>query len=117
MQKSSKILLCVSLEVEPGPCPKSALLFIDCFSLVSAFPPFPDIQLFESAFWNSGNVMEAEGYSLQTRNGGHSKASIPRSPTGSCSVSMSKPENKAFPVARNSFRIISLKNRIQLSKF
>ena len=42
LQKSSKILLCVSLEVEPGPCPKAALLFLDCSSLVSESPPFPD---------------------------------------------------------------------------
>ena len=36
LQKSSKILLCVYLEVEPGPCPQTALLFLDCLSLVSA---------------------------------------------------------------------------------
>ena len=45
--KSSKILLCVSLEVEPGPCPKAALLFLGCSSFVSASLPFPDWQLFE----------------------------------------------------------------------
>ena len=28
LQNSSKILLCVSLEGEPGPCPKAALLFL-----------------------------------------------------------------------------------------
>ena len=87
LQKSSKILLCVSLEVEPGPCPKPALLCPDCSSLVSASPPFPDQQLFESALWNSGKVMEAGVYSLQTRNTGHRKDSVPRSPTGSCLVS------------------------------
>ena len=32
--------------------------------------------------------MEADGYSLQTRKGGHRKAFVPRSPTGSCSVSV-----------------------------
>ena len=32
------ILLYISLE-EPGPCPKAVLLFLDCSSLVSAFPP------------------------------------------------------------------------------
>ena len=42
LQKNSKILLYVSLEVEPEPCPKAALLFLDCSSLVSASPPFPD---------------------------------------------------------------------------
>ena len=38
LQKSSKI----SLEEEPGTCPKSALLFLGCSSLVSASPPLPD---------------------------------------------------------------------------
>ena len=33
--------------------------------------------------------METEVYFLQTRNGGHRKASVPRSPTGSCLVSES----------------------------
>ena len=42
LTKSSKILLPVSLEGEPGPCPKAALLFLDYSSLVSASPPFPD---------------------------------------------------------------------------
>ena len=32
--------------------------------------------------------MEARIYSLQTRNGGHRKVSVPRSPTGSCWVSV-----------------------------
>ena len=41
-QKSSKILFCVSLEVEPRTCIKAALLFLDCFSLVFASRPFPD---------------------------------------------------------------------------
>ena len=31
--------------------------------------------------------MKAEAYFLQTRNGGHRKVSVPRGPTGSCSVS------------------------------
>ena len=56
MQMSSKILLCVSLEVEPGPCPKAALLSLGGFSLFSTSPPFPDQQLFEPALWNSGKV-------------------------------------------------------------
>ena len=41
LQDSSKILFCVSLEAESGPCPKAALLFLDCSSLVSTSPPFP----------------------------------------------------------------------------
>ena len=39
--KELKDFLCmfyVSLEVEPGPCPKTSLLFLDCSSLVSASP-------------------------------------------------------------------------------
>ena len=40
--QNSKRLLCVSLEEEPGPCPKAVLLFLDYSSLVSASPPFPD---------------------------------------------------------------------------
>ena len=41
-QKSSKILFYVSLQEEPGPCPKAALLFLDCSCLVSSSPPFLD---------------------------------------------------------------------------
>ena len=39
LQKESKILLHVFLEEEAGPCPKAALLSLDCSSLVSASPP------------------------------------------------------------------------------
>ena len=39
--KRSKILLHVSHEGEPGPCPKVAQLFAGCSSLVFASPPFP----------------------------------------------------------------------------
>ena len=39
LQKSSKILLCISLEVEPGSCPKATLLFFDCSSLVCILIP------------------------------------------------------------------------------
>ena len=42
LQNSSKILLCIFLEGEPGPCPKAALLFLDCSSHVSVSPPFPN---------------------------------------------------------------------------
>ena len=43
---------------------------IDCSSLVSASPPLPDQQLFESALQKPGKVIEAGVCSLQTRNGG-----------------------------------------------
>jgi hypothetical protein len=42
LQNSSKILLYVSFEGVPGTFPKTVLLFLDCFSFVSASPPFPD---------------------------------------------------------------------------
>ena len=54
------ILLCIFLEEDPGPFPKAALLFLDCSSLVSASPPFPDSQLVEAALGNSGKVTEVE---------------------------------------------------------
>ena len=77
-----KILLCIFLEGEPGPCPKAALLSLDCSSMVSASPPFPDQPLFEPPFWNSGTVMEAEAHSVKTRNGGHRKAYVLRTLLG-----------------------------------
>ena len=48
LQKNLKILLCVSLEVEPGPYPKAALLFLYCSSLV--FPEFM-VELEEWEVW------------------------------------------------------------------
>ena len=42
LQKSSKTVICVALEAKPGSCPKAALLFLHCSSLVSASLPFPD---------------------------------------------------------------------------
>lgn len=39
LQKSSKILSFASLEGEPGRCPETALVFLDCTSLVSASSP------------------------------------------------------------------------------
>ena len=90
LQKSSKILFCIFLEGEPAPRPQAALLCLDGSSLVSASPPFPDEHLSESALGvqgRSGRLNEA--CFLQMRNGGHRNAFMPRSPTGSCSVSRS----------------------------
>ena len=42
LQKSSKTVICVSLEAKTGSGPKTALLFLHCSSLVSASLPFPD---------------------------------------------------------------------------
>ena len=49
--KGLKDFLCmfyVSLEVEPGPCPKTSLLFLDCSSLVSASPAAAAAKLLQS---------------------------------------------------------------------
>ena len=42
LQKSSKILLCVSLEAESEPYSKATLLFLDCSSFIFASSPFLD---------------------------------------------------------------------------
>ena len=91
------------LEVEPGPCPKSAPLFLGCFSLVSASRPFSDWQqFFKSSLWDSWKVMEAGVYSLQARNsrGGEQKGPVARSPTGSCLVSGGRWENRTENVGK-----------------
>ena len=53
----------MSLEAEPGPCPEAA------------FPPF-------LVLWRSGKVLEAEAYSLPTRNGDTEKLLCPGAPQG-----------------------------------
>ena len=40
--KQLEDITCVSFEGGPTTCAKAALLFLDCPSLVSASPPFPD---------------------------------------------------------------------------
>ena len=82
LQKSSKILLRVSLEAEPRSLPKAAILLLVCSTLVSASSPLPDLHLLEPAFWNSGKVLETEIYSLQIRNGEHRKGFTLRNPQG-----------------------------------
>lgn len=69
-RRSSKTLLCVSLEVEPGPSPKAAPWCLGCSCLVSVSPSFREWHLFEPALWNLGKLLEAEAYSLQIRNEG-----------------------------------------------
>lgn len=49
----------------------------DCAPLVSAPPPFPGEQLFESALWDSGRLHEARF--LQTGNGGKTEKFAPGS--------------------------------------
>ena len=83
LQNSSKILFCVSPEGEQGPCPKTALLFLDCSSLISASSPFSDQHLFE--FGTQGRSQRLnKTYFLQTKDREHRKAFMSRSPTESC---------------------------------
>ena len=62
LQKSSKILLCVSLEEEPGPCPRLCY----CFLAAPSLSPHP-----LSSLRNAGKVMEAGVCSTQMRKRGH----------------------------------------------
>ena len=48
LQRPGQDLVTEQLEVEPGPCPKVALLFLDCSSLVSAFPSIPWLLFIQS---------------------------------------------------------------------
>ena len=68
--KQLKILLYVSLDGEPGPCPKAALFLLTVsFSFVS-IPSLPNEQLLESPLWNSGRSWTLnEAYFLKSRNG------------------------------------------------
>ena len=67
--KSTKILLCISLEEDPGSRFNRCTTFLDCSSFVSAFPYFPDLQVLEPALWYSGKVWADKAFSLQMRNG------------------------------------------------
>ena len=50
--KNLKILLCIFLKEEPGPCSKAVPWFLGSSSFVSAFPPFPALALFVPALRN-----------------------------------------------------------------
>ena len=89
LPNSSKTVLCVAPEGEPGPCPKAALLFLNCSSLVSTSPPFPELRLFEPASWTQrgpGGWMKPVSCKQET--GRHRKALAHRSITGPYSVSL-----------------------------
>ena len=68
-----------TLEAEPGPCPKTALLFLNYPSLVFASLPFLISNCSNLPFGTQGRSWRLEG---------DRKASMPRSPTGSCLVSV-----------------------------
>ena len=59
LKRGLKTLSYVSLEVEPGTCPKAVLFFLGCSFLTSASFPFPDEKLFDLPF-GSGKLMETE---------------------------------------------------------
>ena len=65
--------LCISLERDPGSCPK-VVLFIELFLPCLCIPSFPDEQMSELIPWNSGKMWRLnEAHFLQTGNGGHRK--------------------------------------------
>ena len=79
----------ISLNGERGPCPEAAFLFL------LTVPPLSP-QTLPSLISNCLNLLTGtqgrswrlnEAYFLLSRRGGHRKAFVPRSPTGSCSVS------------------------------
>ena len=89
LQSSSKILFCVSLEGEPGPCPKAALLFPLAVPALSHIPSLPWL----ASVWTCPlELREGHGgwmkpTSCNQDTGGHRKAFVPKSPTRSCLVS------------------------------
>ena len=86
LQSSSNALSCVSPEGKPGRRSKAAL-FLDCACLVSAPPPFSNC--LDLTFGIQGRSWRLnEAHFLWSRKGGPRKASVPRSPTTSCCVSV-----------------------------
>lgn len=93
-RRTQRYCLCVFLEEEAGPCPKAALLFLNCSSQVSASPPFPDQQLLLEPALRNSELEEGRGRSWRLNEASFlktrirdTKACVPRSPTESCSVS------------------------------
>ena len=93
--KSSEILSGVSLETDQS-CPKAALLFPGCSSLLSASAPFPDHPPLESSLCElQGSSWSVESVPYKQ---GHGKASmLPWSPTASCSTT-TRVQAKAPPL-------------------
>ena len=81
LQKNSKILSCIFLEKEPGPCPKAGRFFVLCLFLRCCFLTAPPLRLHSlpSLISNCLNLPFGaqrrswrlnETYFLRTRNGG-----------------------------------------------
>ena len=89
LQEDSKIRWsCVFLEEEPGPCSKAALLFLVCYSL--SLHPLPSFisNCLNLSFRTQGKLWRLKLIPQTQEKGGHRKASVPRSFTGPCSVSL-----------------------------
>ena len=72
---------------EPGPCPKAALLFLDCPSLASPFPPALISNCLNLPFGTQGRSRRLnDAYLLQTRNGDRERICTREGPSGSCSI-------------------------------
>ena len=77
----------ILLEEEPGPCPMTALLFLDCSSFVSVSPPMPINICWNLTFGTQGRSRRLnETYFLQTRIGGTEKICALEDPITSCSL-------------------------------
>ena len=89
LQKSSNILLCVSLEGEPGPCPKAARFFSLTIPPLSLHPLLSMISnCLNLPFGIQGRSWKLnEAYFIKIRHGGHRKAFVPRNLIGPCLVS------------------------------
>ena len=80
------IYIYILLEEEPGPCPMTALLFLDCSSFVSASPPMPINICWNLNFGTQGRSRRLnETYFLQTRIGGTERICALEDPM-SCSL-------------------------------
>ena len=94
-RNSSKILLCVSLEAEPGPCPKAAVLFLDCSFLDPASLSSLISYCLNLPF---GTRERNEAYSLQAKIEDAERL-VPRNLAGSSLVSVTDIRMPLFSVA------------------
>jgi len=76
--KSSKILLCISLEAEPVLCPKALLLFLGCSTLILYLLPSLNSNCSNLPFGTKGRSCRLEP--VLYKDWGHGKASVPRRP-------------------------------------
>ena len=81
LQKSWKVLLCIFLGEEPGPCLQPAPLF---FLTVPPSSLYPFLSLISNClnllFGSLGRGRLNEAYFLKTKKEGHTKAFVPKTP-------------------------------------